>query len=333
MTDPISASSTSSALATSNEQPTRTGGPSSSRRRGLGRGLGALIASTDSANPAGPEVMAQAEAGGVRMVRIDRISPNPHQPRSHFDESALLELAASIREHGVIQPLIITADPSATSEAYWLVAGERRWRASHLAGLSEVPAILRETTPQQLLEWALVENVQRADLSPLEEAAAYQEMMAQFQLTQAQVADRMGKSRSAVANTVRLLQLPPTIQEALSRGDLSVGHARPLLALPDAPTMEKALQTITASQLNVRQTEALVKRMLDETPSPQPPQLDPQAKAHLRALEDRFRATLSTKVNLARNPDGTGRLVIHFFSDDDLDHLYSTIVGQEGESL
>lgn len=305
---------------------------SSTRRRGLGRGLGALIASTDTANPAGPEVMAQAEAGGVRMVRIDRISPNPRQPRSQFDETALLELAASIREHGVIQPLIVTNNPEMPGEAYWLVAGERRWRASHLAGLTEVPTILRETTPQQLLEWALVENVQRADLSPLEEAAAYQEMMIQFSLTQAQVADRVGKSRSAVANSVRLLQLPLTIQEALNGGQLSAGHARSLLSLPDAMAMQKAVHAIVTGGLNVRQTEALVKRMLDETPAP-PPQLDPQMKAHLRALEDRFRSSLSTKVSLARNADGTGRLVIHFYNDDDLDNLYATIVGEQEDPL
>lgn len=315
------------------QQPGRPTGQSASRRRGLGRGLGALIASTDSVNPAGPEVMAQAEAGGVRMVRIDHISPNPSQPRSQFDETALLELAASIREHGVIQPLIVTDNPEMPGEAYWLVAGERRWRASHLAGLTEVPAILRETTPQQLLEWALVENVQRSDLSPLEEAAAYQEMMLQFSLTQAQVADRVGKSRSAVANSVRLLQLPRPIQETLNAGTISAGHARSLLALPDAAAMQKGLKAIIAGGLNVRQTEALVKRMLEETTDSPPTPVDPQMAAHLRSLEDRFRSSLSTKVNLARNPDGTGRLVIHFYNDDDLDHLYSTIVGEQDDPL
>ncbi|MBP7963069.1 MAG: ParB/RepB/Spo0J family partition protein [Caldilineaceae bacterium] len=300
---------------------------SPTRRRGLGRGLGALIASTDTANPASPEVMAQAEAGGVQMTAIDHISPNPEQPRTQFDETALLELAASIREHGIIQPLIVTVNPELGPGHFWLVAGERRWRASHLAGLREVPVIVREATPQQLLEWALVENVQRADLGPLEEAAAYQEMIDRFSLTQAQVADRVGKSRSAVANFVRLLQLPMPIQSSLNDGHISAGHARSLLSLPDALAMHGALKEILAKGLNVRQTEGLVKRML-ETPvaAPQPP-VDPQMKAHLRSLEDQFRSNLSTKVNLARNPDGSGRLVIHFFSDGDLDNLVNTILG------
>lgn len=308
-------------------EPSPSPSAAGSRRRGLGRGLGALLASTDTANPASPEVMAQAEAGGVQMAAIDRISPNPAQPRTQFDETALLELAASIREHGIIQPLIVTVNPEMGPGHFWLVAGERRWRASHLAGLRDVPVIVREATPQQLLEWALVENVQRADLNPLEEAAAYQEMIDRFSFTQAQVADRVGKSRSAVANFVRLLQLPMSIQSALNDGQISAGHARSLLALPDAQSMGAALKQILTKGFNVRQTEILVKRLLESPVSPPQAEADPQMKAHLRSLEDQFRANLSTKVNLARNPDGSGRLVIHFYSDDDLDHLYNTIVG------
>lgn len=319
MADPNRPVSTTSADSTQSAPP--------SRRRGLGRGLGALIASTDTANPASAEVMAQAEAGGVQMTPIDRISPNPEQPRTQFDETALLELAASIREHGIIQPLIVTVNPEMGPGNFWLVAGERRWRASHLAGLREVPVIVREATPQQLLEWALVENVQRADLGPLEEAAAYQEMIERFSLTQAQVADRVGKSRSAVANFVRLLQLPMPIQSSLNDGHISAGHARSLLSLPDALAMHGALKEILSKGLNVRQTELLVKRMLETPVTPAQAPVDPQMKAHLRSLEDQFRSNLSTKVNLARNPDGSGRLVIHFYSDDDLDNLVNVIIG------
>ncbi len=307
--------------------------PSSSprRRRGLGRGLGALIAGSPAASPEqASTLMAQAEAGGIRMLPVDAIQPNPHQPRSHFDPEALEELAASIAEHGIIQPLIVTRATD-SPEGYWLVAGERRWRAARLAGLTEVPAILREATPQQLLEWALVENLQRADLNPLEEATAYQTLMQEFGLTQAQVAERVGRSRSAVANTVRLLALPPRVQEALANGAISAGHARALLALPTPQAMEVALEQILARDLTVRQTEALVKRweQPEEPSSEAEPQVDESLVAYLRSLEDRFRERLGTKVRLERQPGGRGRLVIHFFSDEDLEHLIQELLGSD----
>jgi ParB family chromosome partitioning protein len=291
--------------------------------------LGALISNTTPGGPQQEELIAQAEAGGIRMLPVHDIFPNPHQPRTSFDEEALQELAASIREHGIIQPLVVTETPD-QPERYWIIAGERRWRASQLAGLDEVPVIVREASTQQLLEWALVENVQRADLSPLEEAAAYHSLMKEFNLTQAEVADRVGKSRSAIANSVRLLQLPHRIQQALNNNQISAGHARALLALPDETTMGAALDTILARDLNVRQTEALVKRLLDPPPQKEETAPEsPQIRAHLRALEERFRSTLGTKVSLDRKPDGSGRLVIHFYSDDDLDNIYSQIVREE----
>ena len=298
------------------------------KRRGLGRGLGALIVNTEStANPASDEVIAQAEAGGVRMVPIERISPNPHQPRTQFSPDALEELAASIRAHGIIQPLIVTADGSGR-DVYWLVAGERRWRAARLAGMVTVPVIVREASPQQLMEWALVENVQRADLNPLEEASAYQTLIDEFGMTQAEVAERVGKSRSAVANTVRLLQLPASVQAAVVDGEISAGHARALLALEDDARMEEGLNAIRTRGLNVRQTEDLVRRMLQ--PKPETPAADdPQMQAQIKYLEDRFRASLGTRVTLSRNPDGSGRLVVHFYSDDDLQHLYQRMVDED----
>lgn len=305
---------------------------SARRKRGLGRGLGALITSTTPDSRQREELIAQAEAGGIRMLPVRDILPNPHQPRSHFDEEALQELAASIREHGVIQPLIVTETPD-QPDRYWIIAGERRWRASQLAGLEEVPVIVREATSQQLLEWALVENVQRADLSPLEEAAAYQSLMREFQLTHAEVAERVGKSRSAVTNAVRLLQLPPSVQEALNDNRISAGHARSLLSLLEPALMEKALAIVLDRELNVRQTEALVKQ-LTEAPSRSgetQATVSPQIRAQLRALEERFRSVLGTKVRLERRPDGTGRLVVHFYSDEDLDNIYQQIVGAEDE--
>lgn len=299
-------------------------------RRGLGRGLGALLTSTELTNAASPQVREQAAAGGILMVDLHQVSPNPRQPRTEFEETALLELAASIREHGILQPLIVTRNPQ-VAQGYWLIAGERRWRAAQLAGQTTVPVIVREATPQQLLEWALVENVQRADLNPLEEGAAYQELMVQFGLTQAQVADRVGRSRSAVANIVRLLQLPQAAQTALANDRISAGHARALLALPSDEAMVAALNQILAKNLNVRQTEALVRDLLSAVESQEADleSADEQTLAQLREMENRFRATLSTKVSLKRRADGSGQLVIHFYSDDDLNALYQVISGPD----
>ncbi|MCB0046890.1 MAG: ParB/RepB/Spo0J family partition protein [Caldilineaceae bacterium] len=304
--------------------------PSNSNRRGLGRGLGALIVSTEERmNPVTPEIAAQAQAGGVQMIELGRIAANPHQPRSHFDEALLQELAASIREHGVIQPLIVTAAGEG-SDGFWIVAGERRWRAAALAGLNEVPAILREASPQQLMEWALVENVQRADLNPLEEAAAYASLMEEFGFTQAETAQRVGKSRPAVANTLRLLQLPPALQQAVIDGKISAGHARALLGLHNQDEMEEAGAIVQQRGLSVRQTEELVRKLLDK-PQDEAAEIqgDEQEQAQVQHLENRFRSALGTRVNLARNADGSGRLVVHFYNDEDLQHLYQLMVGEE----
>ncbi|HAJ36201.1 MAG TPA: stage 0 sporulation protein J [Chloroflexi bacterium] len=298
------------------------------KKRGLGRGLGALIMDT-AITPANPEIVAQAEAGGVRMFAIDRLLPNPHQPRATFDPVALEELAASIRMHGIIQPLVVTAAPTPPGH-FWLIAGERRWRAARLAGMQEVPAILREATPQQLMEWALVENVQRADLNALEEATAYQALMEEFGLTQAEVAERVGKSRPVIANTVRLLGLPLEAQQAVIDGAITAGHARALLGLPDAPTILRALAEVTKRQLNVRQTEELVRRLCMPAPTPAPiADPTPEVQQHLQHLENRFRAALGTRVSLSRNQDGTGKLVVHFYNDDDLEAIYHLITGEE----
>ncbi len=295
------------------------------RRRGLGRGLEALLSAPPSDETG--TLLAEAQSGGIRIMDVAAILPNPHQPRSYFDPAALAELAASIGEHGIIQPLIVTATPD-QPERYWLVAGERRWRAAQLAHLPEVPVIVREATSQQLLEWALVENLQRADLNPLEEATAYHSLMEEFGLTQTDVATRVGKSRSAVANTVRLLGLPPAVHSALNHHQISAGHAHALLALPNAASMEKALGQILGRDLTVRQTEALVRQLLSPPP-PVPATDEPALSPHLRSLEERFRTRLGTKVSLDRRTDGSGRLVVHFYNDEDLEHIYQQIVGDE----
>lgn len=303
--------------------------------RGLGRGLGALI--VDTSGEPSEALPLPANAGGVQLCALDAIQPNPQQPRSYFADEALQELAASIRLHGIIQPLIVTANSQAPGH-YWLVAGERRWRAARLAALTEVPILVREASPQQLLELALIENIQRADLNAIEEGTAYLALMEDFGLTHAAVAERVGKSRSAVTNTVRLLQAPASLQTAVIDQTISAGHARALLALKDNQLSETLLQQVIQQGLNVRQTEALVKRLL-ETPAEDDAvteDLSPAAMqaddAQLGHLENRFRTALGTRVNLSRNTNGSGRLVIHFYSDEDLDTIFQLITGGEEET-
>jgi ParB family chromosome partitioning protein len=279
------------------------------RRRGLGKGLEALIP------------VAEEPKGGVNQVPISTISPNPMQPRTTLDPEALEELAASIREHGVIQPLIVTQQGP---EQYRIIAGERRWQAARMAGLATVPVIVKEATPQQFLELALVENIQRADLNPLEEAAAFRQLVEEFELTQEQVAERVGKSRVAVTNTMRLLRLPVEVQQALADGVIREGHARALLALSAPEAQVAALKTVVKKGLNVRQTEELVRRLLAEPPPKKV--LDP-VSPEIQALEEEFRDTLGTKVNLYRNRKGKGRLVIHFYSEEELQAIYDVIIG------
>jgi ParB family chromosome partitioning protein len=277
-------------------------------KHGLGKGLGALI----------PTTAPPAEASGVRMAPVDRITPNPRQPRHSIDPAGLEELAASIREHGLIQPLIVTA----VGDEYQIIAGERRWSAARLAGLSEVPVLVKDATPQQMLELALVENIQRADLNPLEEAAAYRQLMDEFGLTQEAVAERVGKNRSTVANIVRLLNLPSEIQAALAAGEISEGHARALLRLEDWPRQMAVLRRIRERALSVRQTEELVRRLVE----PPPASPDRSRAPETEALETRFRDALGTKVSLHRSKKG-GRLVVYFYSDEELQGIYENIVG------
>ena len=316
----------------------RTDQPNPRRRhpKGLGRGLGALLSRATVSGAQAEGLPEQDEAGGIRQLPTDAILANPQQPRTRFDPDSLAELAASIRQHGVIQPLIVTRATD-QPQRFWLITGERRWRAARQAGIPTVPGIVREATRQQLLEWALVENLQRADLNPLEEAAAYSSLMNEFKLTQATIAERVGKSRSAIANTVRLLGLPSAALVALSDQLISAGHARALLSLESAEDMQRALDLIIERELNVRQTETLVRRWLEEPaaeePAQEPPNNPSPDQAQLRFWENRFRDRLSTKVNLERKADGSGRLVIHFYSDDDLETIYREILGDEDSGV
>ena len=289
-----------------------------SKRRGLGKGLEALIPPGDAGKAAGTGTRA-----GSWEVAVDQISPNPHQPRQVMNQDELQELANSITEHGLIQPLIVTQ----VGMSYQLIAGERRWRASQLAGLTKVPVIVKETTPQQMLELAIVENIQRADLNPLEEAQAYAQLIEEFGLTQEAVAERMGKSRSAVANKVRLLDLSNTLKEALARGEISEGHARALLGLEKERDQIKAMALVTSRNLTVRQTEALVRQMLtgDDVSRPKRPPLTPHDKAMLSKFESR----LGTKVELNRTEEESGKITIHFYSQEELQAIFNAILGED----
>ncbi|MEZ4862131.1 MAG: ParB/RepB/Spo0J family partition protein [Caldilineaceae bacterium] len=301
---------------------------STNRRRGLGRGLGALIVDTTS-----PEAEASTDSlppSGIQSCPLAAIRPNPHQPRTQFDEETLQELTASIRVHGIIQPLIVTANPT-EPHTYWLVAGERRWRAARLAALQEVPIIVREASPQQLVEWALIENVQRADLNPIEEGTAYQTLINDFGLTHAEIAERVGKSRSAITNILRVATAPASVQAAIVANEISAGHARALLALSEE-AIEAALLQIKEQGLNVRQTEALVARLqaaANAAPTAAEEAAIPPDQAQVAHLENRFRTALGTRVNLNRSANGSGRLVIHFYNDEDLENLYQLIIGDE----
>jgi ParB family chromosome partitioning protein len=281
------------------------------RKTGLGRGLEALIPGSEP-----------APASGISSVPVDRIAPNPRQPRSHIDPKELAELAVSIREYGVIQPLILTYDEG--TDQYVLIAGERRWRAAREAGLEKVPAILREAGDQQRLELALIENVQRADLNALEAAEAYRQLTEDFHLSHDDVAARVGKSRSAVSNTLRLLKLPAGVQQALVDERISEGHARALLALSTPQAQAAALRTILNHGLNVRQTEELVRKLNGQKPAQK---VKPSPSPEVLALEERLRNSLGTRVSLKRHRKG-GTITIHYYSDEELDSLIEQILGE-----
>jgi ParB family chromosome partitioning protein len=279
---------------------------------GLGKGLDALI-------PVRSDFLTDNSGEGMLSVPVENIFPNPQQPRQINDPEDLRSLADSILEHGILQPLVATHEPE--SDKYILVAGERRLRAARLAGLKAVPVILRQVNDQQRLELALVENIQRSDLSPLETAEAYNQLSETFGLSHEEISQRVGKSRTAVTNTIRLLKLPPTAQESLTSGKISEGHARALLALNSPQAQIAALQTILKNELSVRQSEELVRRLGGEKP-PASPQKTPLPE--IGALEERLREYLGTKVALHHGKKG-GSLIIYYYSDEELDALITQI--------
>ncbi|HEY2387287.1 MAG TPA: ParB/RepB/Spo0J family partition protein [Candidatus Binatia bacterium] len=283
-------------------------------RKPLGRGLNALI--PGATKPVIPPLSTAPETSEVEQrVAVDRIQPNPRQPRTEFDEAALQELAASIRTQGIIQPLLVRPSPANDGD-YELVAGERRLRAARLAGVREVPIVVRELSDRESLELALVENIQRDDLSPLEEAAAYQRLIDDFGHTQEDIATRVGKSRPAIANAIRLLKLPESIRRELSRGRLTAGHARVLLSLDSADAQLRAARQILARQLSVRDTERLASSRNKKSAAANASGRDP----HRAALERELAASLGTRVRIVPGRRG-GRIEIEYYSNEELQGL------------
>jgi ParB family chromosome partitioning protein len=280
------------------------------RRGGLGRGLDALI----------PGGEGQTPTSGAAQIPIKNIQPNPHQPRREIVQAELEELAASIREHGIIQPLIVTRE--GVSDRYTLIAGERRLRAAELAGLETVPAIVRDASELQRLELALIENIQREDLSPIEAAEAYQALAEEFGLSHDEIAVQVGKSRVAVTNTIRLLKLPEVVLQALEDGRITEGHARALLALPNTQSQSAALQTILRHNLTVRQVEELTRKMGGQKQQLVQKPVKPSA---VRDLEERMRGRLGTKVTIQHGKSG-GTIVIHYYSEEELEALVEQLL-------
>ena len=275
--------------------------------RGLGKGLGALL---------GDAALQTQEAGSLSLP-ISQVEPGLKQPRKRFDDEALADLADSIRQHGVIQPLTVRR---LSSGYYQIIAGERRWRAAKLAGLSEVPAVIIEADDRKVMELGLIENLQREDLNPMEEAGGYRVLMEEYGLTQEEVAQQVGKSRPAVANALRLLSLPPSLHPLLEDGQLSAGHARAILSVPSPQLQEKLADKVVAEGLSVRQTEALAKRLVAGEATPPPRPEGPDLSIYLKEAERTLGARFGRKVSIVSGKR-KGRIELEYYGPDDLTAL------------
>ena len=289
--------------------------------KGLGKGLDALIppSSNESTKAKAPEVVKDAEQGNETIVKITKVEPNKEQPRKNFDEDALLELSDSIKQFGVIQPIVVQD----RKDHYEIIAGERRWRAAKLAGLKEVPVIIKNYTEQEIVEISLIENIQRQDLNPIEEAQAYKRLLTEFNLKQDEVAERVSKSRTAVTNSMRLLKLCDEVQQMVIDDMLTTGHARALLAIEDPKEQYTVAQKVFDEKLSVRDVEKLVKNL--HKPA-KPKKLDDKTLEIIyRDIEEKMKQALSTKVVISAKGEGAGKIEIEFYSHDDLDRLIELI--------
>ena len=279
-------------------------------KTGLGKGLDMLIPTADAKN----------ENTEPQMLKISQVEPNREQPRKQFDQAALEDLAGSIKQYGIIQPIIVTK----RDDYYEIIAGERRWRAAKIAGLKEIPVVIREYTDKEIAEISLIENIQREDLNPVEEAQAYKKLIEEYDLTQEELSDRISKSRTVIANTMRLLKLPEQVQQMLVQGTISAGHARALLGLEDEEDQLKAAELVVESNLSVRQTEDLVKRMNDPS---QNRKSSKKIKNNVfyKDLEKKMTESLGTRVRIQQKEQGKGKIEISYYSEDDLDRIYTLL--------
>ena len=285
--------------------------------RGLGKGLDLMIPNIVGDKEKQKEVVfvPEQEQGPETLVKITKVEPNREQPRKHFDEDALQELADSIKQFGLLQPILVQD----RKDYYEIIAGERRWRAAKLAGLKEVPVIIKNYTEQEIVEIALIENIQREDLNPIEEAQAYKKLLTEFNLKQDEVAERVSKSRAAVTNSIRLLKLGEKVQQMLIDDMITTGHARALLAVENEEEQYTLAQKIFDEKLNVREVEKLVKNLHK---APKPKKLDDKAlQAIYQNIEEKLKNSLSTKVSVSSKGNGAGKIEIEFYSHDDLDRL------------
>jgi len=286
--------------------------------RGLGKGLDLMIPNRvgeDKEKQKEAVSVSEKEQGPETLVKITKVEPNREQPRKHFDEDALQELADSIKQFGLLQPILVQD----RKDYYEIIAGERRWRAAKLAGLKEVPVIIKNYTEQEIVEIALIENIQREDLNPIEEAQAYKKLLTEFNLKQDEVAERVSKSRAAVTNSIRLLKLGEKVQQMLIDDMITTGHARALLAVENEEEQYTLAQKIFDEKLNVREVEKLVKNLHK---APKPKKLDDKAlQAIYQDIEEKLKSSLSTKVTVSSKGNGAGKIEIEFYSHDDLDRL------------
>ncbi|ADL08984.1 ParB/RepB/Spo0J family partition protein [Thermosediminibacter oceani] len=281
-------------------------------KKGLGRGLGALIPMMDE----------KTDEKNIQEISISEIRPNEHQPRKAFDDEKLSELAASIKEHGVLQPVILRK----VKNGYEIVAGERRWRAARIAGIDKIPAVVKELTDAEVMQIALIENLQREDLNPLEEAAAYKRLMEEFGMTQEELAARIGKSRSQIANTVRLLNLEPEIQQMIKQGRLTAGHARALLAVDDPRERMKIARRITEENISVRETEEIAKTVALKAGKKREKGRGEEINPALLHVTEQLQKVLGTKVRV-KGSERKGRIEIEFYSEDELERILEIIIG------
>ena len=286
--------------------------------RGLGKGLDALIPSAQVSKKANEGTTeAVEEKGTEKLVRITKVEPNREQPRKNFDEDALQELADSIKQFGLLQPILVQDRKT----YYEIIAGERRWRAAKLAGLKEVPVIVKTFTEQEIVEISLIENIQREDLNPIEEAQAYKRLLTEFKLTQDEVAERVSKSRTTVTNSMRLLKLDEKVQQMIIDDMITTGHARALIGIEDKNMQYELAQKIFDEKLNVREVEKLVKNIQSPKPKKEPKTVNASLELVYRDIEESLKQSLGTKVSIQPKENGAGKLEIEFFSHEELERI------------